>query len=228
VGSAAVVASEFLGRMLEYDFPSLYRSYENPMRVVAGYFAGCYGWATLVLSCAGFAAAAFSPRVARRRAGFVLVVAGLAWLEWLLVVRQLGEQYTLHFTPAIVLGLVLLVLAPLPGRVLALQAVAAALVLATSLASFAIGLWGKPSVPYGVARLFARGWTPLVRSDYSEVAELVKTLRAHGGSESPIYVVGSSASTPGCCAPRTATWPGRRARSRCSRFPRSTRRPTTR
>jgi hypothetical protein len=26
-------------------------------------------------------------------------------LEWLFVVRQTGEQYTLHFTPVIVLGL---------------------------------------------------------------------------------------------------------------------------
>lgn len=192
LATAVLLAPGFVRRMLEHDYPSLYRSYEMPLGALGSYFAGGYGWAALLLAGAGFAGAALSPRVDRRGVGFVLLFAGLQWGQWCLLVRQVGEQYTLHFTPALVLGLVLLLHAPPRGRLGGLRAAAGVLVVGSSVANFAIGLWGVPRVPARLEALFADGGPPLVRPDHAEVLELVRVLRTRAAPASSVYLVASS------------------------------------
>lgn len=189
---AAAVGYDFVRRMLAYDFPTLYRSYEQPLGALAAFFSSCYGWITLLLACAGFGVAALSPFGERRRASFVLLFAVLSWAQWWLLVRQVGEQYTLHFTPTIVLGLVLLLLTPFPGPLAGLRPSAVVLVLGSSIANLVFGLWGPEThVPPSLEALVVERWTPLVRSDYSEIADLVRVLRA-GGPERGVFVLASS------------------------------------
>jgi hypothetical protein len=193
LATGVVTAASSVRRMLVLDYSSLYRSYEQPLGVLTTYFVGCYGWATLLLACAGFAVAALSPGVGRRRARFVLLFCGLSWVQWSLVVRQVGVQYTLHFTPTIVLGLCLLLFAPLPGRWSGLRPSAVVLVLGSSVANLYLGLWGPATpVPRSLQPLVVRGWTPLVRSDYSEIVALVRALRADTGPGPAAFVVSSS------------------------------------
>ncbi len=193
LGLAAAIAPGFVRRMLEYDFPTLYRSYEQPLGVLTTYFARCYGWVTVLLAGAGYAVASRSPLVDRRRASFVLLFAGSCWTLWCLFVRQVGEHYTLHFTPAIVLGLVLLLLAP-SGRLAGLQPSAVVLVLGASVANLALGLWGPEThVPQSLEPLVVGQWTPLVREDYAELVDLVHDLRAKAVASPGIFLVASSA-----------------------------------
>ena len=193
LATSVAVASGSVRHMLEHDFLSLYRSYEQPLGALVGYFADCYGWLTLLLAGAGFAVAARSTLVDRRRAAFVLIFACLSWAQWCLLVRQVGEQYSLHFTPAVVLGLVLLLWTPLPGWTSGLRPLALVLVLGSSLLNFTLGLWGvKTHVPTTLQELSVTTWTPLVRADYSEVVDLVRQLRAPTGPAPGIYLVSSS------------------------------------
>jgi hypothetical protein len=192
LATAVVIAPRSVRRMAEHDFLALYRSYEQPLGALVTYFGGCYGWLTLLLAGAGFAAA-FSTPVVRRRSAFVLTFACLSWAQWCLVVRQVGEQYTLHFTPAIVLGLVLLPLALPRRRPPGLRPLAVVLVLGSSVVNFAVGLWGPwTGVPPSVEALVAGQWPPLVRSDHAEMAELVRVLRAESGPPGGVVLVSSS------------------------------------
>ena len=191
LATAVVVAPSSVRRMVEYDFSSLYRSYELPLGPLLGHFAGYYGWLTVLLAGAGFARGARSPQVEFRPTAFVLIFASLSWAQWWLAVRQVGEQYSLHFTPAVVVGLVLLAWSPRQTR---RRLVAASLVLVSSLLSFCVGLvWTEDVVPPRLEALFAESWPPLVRPDYPEVVALVQSLRAAaGGSGNGLYVVSSS------------------------------------
>ncbi len=192
LATGVAVAPAFVRRILEHDFTSLYRSYEQPPAAFTRYFVDCYGLGTLVLAGAGFAVSAFSPRADWRRVRFVLLFGGLSWMHWLFLVRQVGEQYTLHFTPTIVVGLCLLLVGPLPVRQPFSRPAVVGLVLASSAANLALGLGGLSLAPPALRPLVAEPRPPLVRPDYDAVVDLVRSLRGGAGAEQGIFVVASS------------------------------------
>lgn len=193
LGLALAVASPYVQRMMEYDFSSLYRSYELPLDWLLIDFMSFYGGLVLLLSGMGFIAAARSPLIDRRVLVFVTIFAGLSWAQWWLVVRQVGSQYTLHFTPAVVVGLVLFVWTPSLGdRGPSFSKQALSIVVGACLLNVTFGFWRAGSGSSNPLQLFAEEWTPLVRSDYAEISRLVHRLRSEARPGDGIFVAASS------------------------------------
>jgi hypothetical protein len=169
----------------------LYTAYEEPARVVLDWYAGVYGPAALILAALGLVLGWRAHILDRSRTAFLALFAALSALQWLVAVRQLGEQYTLHFTPVIILGLAALlwriwgIEAPL-ARAIARTAFTAVLV-----ANVVFGLT-TVAVRSSVRRGFGGAWVPLVRWDYEVLAELVDYLRQTTNPLQGIYVVASS------------------------------------
>jgi hypothetical protein len=189
-----VVARDYVRRLSAYDFPTLYRSYEQPLDTALGWYLAPYGWLAWILAAAGFGLGLASPRVHRSRARFVLLFGAVSGLQWWWRVRQIGEQYTLHFTPLIVLGWLLLCVAcfdRLPRR---LARPAVGILVGIALVNLFLGLtYPDRTGDLWIRPLFAARWAPLVRLDYAEMLRLVKFLRADSKAEEGVYVVASSA-----------------------------------
>jgi hypothetical protein len=187
----AALGRGFLVRLRAYDFASLYRAYEEPVPVVFAWYAGAYGWTVVALAAGGAIAAWRAGLLHRSRASFLALWAAVSLLQWLFAVRQLGEQYTLHFTPFLVLGLAALlwtiwsIEAPL-RRALARTAFTIVLV--------ANVVFGLTTVAKGslLRSAFGGSWVPLVRADYGTLAEFVEYLRQTSNPAQGIYVVASS------------------------------------
>ncbi len=120
----------------------------------------------------------------------------------MIVVKQLGEQYSLLFTPWIAVGLVAFVGTAwhrLRGR---RRTVVVAATILYLLANTTIRLTpidvigaGAPSVPgIGVPmrELFGARFPPATRSDYDTIARLVDYLRAEASVNDQVYVAASS------------------------------------
>jgi hypothetical protein len=194
LAATAVVAAlgrGFVERLWSYDFVRLYRGYEEPPLVVLGWYASAYGGAATALAAVGVVAGWRRGIVHRPRMALVVLFGAVSAVQWLLAVRQVGEQYTLHFTPVLAIGLVALlwtiwsIEAPL-WRALARTAFALVLV--------ANAIFGLSTVADGssVRDAFGGGWPPLVRWDYDRLSEFVAYLRQTSNPEQGIYVVASS------------------------------------
>ena len=191
--TSVVVGLGFLERVRAYHFHSLYRGYEEPAGVVFDWFVAPYGWLAVAVALSGVVAGARSGVLRRRRISFLVLFTGVAALQWLVGVRQLGEQYTLAFTPLVVIGLaaglwaVDLVRRPLPR--LAARALLAALLAANAV----LGLSSVDIGSAAAARLFFAGrWTPLKSEGYDAVTDVVGYLRKSTKPEEGIFVVASS------------------------------------
>ncbi len=185
----AVVGHSFLYRSLTTNYSALYAAYMQPATVVVDWYAAAYGGVALALAGIGFAVG-FGRRTIGCDAGrLVLLVGGFAFLEWAVVVRQTGEQYTLHFTPFVVLGLVVLLWSVKPRK-----AVVPALGLVLGV-NCLVGLTplALPGIGRSDSRWLAMRELPLTRTDQAEVASAVGYLRETVPPGAPIYVVASSA-----------------------------------
>jgi hypothetical protein len=181
----------FLTRLWSYDFARLYRAYEEAPRHVVEWYADAFGLALIGLAVLGALAAARAGLAHRAPLAYLALFAALSTLQWVFFVRQLGEQYTLHVTPLLVLGLTALLFriwsirAALP-RALARTALAAILV-ANALLGLTVVAAESP-----VRRAFGGAWVPLIRWDYDEVARLVDFLRGISNAYQGVYVIASS------------------------------------
>jgi hypothetical protein len=187
----AALGRGFVERLRSYDFASLYRGYEEPALVVLGWYARVYGAAVLALAALGVIAGWRSRILHRSRMAFLALFGALSLLQWLLAVRQLGEQYTLHFTPVIVLGLAALLWTIWSIEAPLRRAVARTAFTVVLVANVLFGL-STVAVGSSVRRAFGGAWVPLVRWDYETLAELVEYLRKTTNPEEGLYVVASS------------------------------------
>jgi hypothetical protein len=184
----------FLLRALSTDYIASYASYMEPFGVVLEAYAEFYGWLTFILVGLGGIAFVYNRKIRREGVIFLSLYGALALLLWVLVVGQISVHYTLHFTPVIVLTLVLLIwtvrfeFKRLVFRVLAISIIC--LYLASNLL-FALNT--SPILTDPVSRsFFAVSMPPLTRPDYAEVAKLVAYLRDTTTATEPIYVAASS------------------------------------
>ena len=193
--TSAVVGLGFLERVRAYDFRSLYRGYEEPAGVVWHWYVAPYGWLAVALALVGVVAGARSGLLRPPRISFVALFTAVSALQWVIAVRQLGEQYTLQFTPLVVIGLAALLWSL--DLVRRPAAHAAARVLLTTLlgANAILGLSNLDVGSASAARpLFAGGWMPLYSWDYDVVSDLVEYLRKSTKPGEGIFVVASSRS----------------------------------
>jgi hypothetical protein len=193
VVTSAVVGLGFLERVRAYDFRSLYRGYEEPAGVVLPWYVAPYGWLAVALALAGVALGARSGILRRPRIAFVVLFTAVCALQWVIAVRQLGEQYTLQFTPLVVIGLAALFWSLDRVRRAALHAAARVLLITLVAANAILGLSNLDLGSASAARpLFAGGWMPLYSWDYDVVADVVEYLRKYTKPGDAIFVVASS------------------------------------
>jgi hypothetical protein len=201
------VGRPFVARLLTTDFRSLYASYEMPPLTNLAYYAIHYGWLALAVALAGLV---WSARREQNRPAALFVLFGgcLAFLQWILFVRQLGVHYPLHFTTWVVLGLTAAalgvrdaVMARMPALSRTAHAGLIAPVVLLLLGSAWVGLSGLGSSEPG-PRLFPERFPPRISRDGAEIQRLLETLRSQSGvpraggngpARGTIYVAASSA-----------------------------------
>jgi hypothetical protein len=193
--SAFLVARPAALRFLQHDFYGLYTAYLNPRSLVATQLLEQYGAAAVAGAVLGFGIAFKTGVAERRRALFLVGFGVISFVQWVLVVRQIGEQYTLQFTPIVTVGLTMLawtlwLRGGRPGR----TAVAwlGPAFLAANLAYGVGGAHEFTNAESPLRQLLAPNWPPLVRWDHDEVARLVGALRDLTTPEDPIFVAASS------------------------------------
>jgi len=188
-----LVAWTYVQRLLAYDVPVLHRSYEVPLSLSLRWYLAPFGWVSWVAAVLGLLWGSWSATVDRTRLAFIQIFAVSSAAVWLFWVRQVGEQYTLHFTPAVVLGdFMFCWLTYQHGRrrwrVLAVGTLGCAF-----LVNAFLGLsYRRPRLPFGTRALFAGRWAPLVSQDYYPMYLLLSTLRHEVRPSEAIYVVASS------------------------------------
>ena len=187
------VGLPFTYHVLTQDVTALYASYEVPVSRSLQWYVTIYGWVICMAAVVGYVIGLFVRSIRREPVVFIVLFAGLLLVEWILLVRQLGEHYTLHFTPSMVWGPAILgwtVWRNAGRRLRVMAAGAGGLYL---LANLAVGL--TPLVigtGFGAGPLFAVKSPPLTRPDYDNVAQLIDYLRGLTAGGQPIYVAASS------------------------------------
>lgn len=190
-----VVGHYFLLRILTREFASYYRAYEMPLRDTLAWFVKPYGLPVCILSALGFVAGLRARILDPAAARLILIFGTLSFAQWVVVARQIGEQYTLHFTPAVVLGLTCL-LATMERRFDPKQRKLASGGLTAFLcANLVFGLSGL-SVAYQAGTLrslaFAANWPPLKAHAYDDVRRLVEFLHGRVAPQAPLFLAASS------------------------------------
>ena len=196
----AVLAWPFLAHSLRTDF-ARYGSWEQPAIANWRWYRDAFGTPLFLLGPLGLAVGLAAHMVAARPGRFLLVLALVSTAQWMLLVRQIGVHYTLHFTPWIALGVVAagwttwrrgsrrLRLALLGGLVSYLGLnVTAALTPSDALAPAL-----RDVVAAARARsLLAAHTPPVTRPDRDAIAALLGDLRRVAAPADPIYVAASS------------------------------------
>ncbi len=188
--TAGLLGPGFLRRLLAYDFGLLQEGYETPIGAQLRYFANGYG--LLMVSCAavGLWLGLRSARLDREAFAVVAAFGALQALQWLFFVRQIGEQYSLHLTPTLVLCTWALAWS-LPTA--AARRVVAAGVGLVAVANLWLGLNANdPWTGSPARRLAAANWPPRRHPGYEGILGLVSALRASPSAAQPVFVAASS------------------------------------
>lgn len=190
-----VVGHYFLLRILTREFASYYRAYEMPLRDTLAWFVKPYGLPVCFLSALGFVAGLRARILDPAAARLVLVFGALSFAQWVGVARQIGEQYTLHFTPTVVLGLTCLLWTILLRFETRTQRLASGGVAVFLCANLLFGLSGlRVAYEPGPLRssVFAANWPPLKSRAYDDVRRLVEFLHGQVPAQSPLFLAASS------------------------------------
>jgi hypothetical protein len=183
----------FVYHVLTENVVTLYASYMLPVLQSVQWYVWAYGWVICLAAAIGIGIGMLARTLEQEATAFTLLFGGLLFLEWILIVRQLGEHYSLHFTPFIVLGLAALGWTIWrktsgPARTMTLGLGGAYL-----LANLVIGLTPEKIAGNAVLKpLFAGKSAPLTRPDYAVAANMIGYLRDLTARGEPIYVAASS------------------------------------
>jgi len=187
----AIIGRPFLLKMLTTDYGELYASYALPPGFVFDFYLSNYGWIILPLALLGFAIGAKKGVVDRPVAQTLMLLGGISFLQWILLVRQVGVHYTLHFTPFVLLGLSAFFWTIWSTRKDASRWLILSGGMGLLIVNAVIVLSPQPINPK-LQRLFSYRYPPLFRTDYDQIVELVDYLRSSIPERAGIYVVDSS------------------------------------
>jgi hypothetical protein len=192
-GVLLTIGYGFARRVLAFDFGALYQGYENAISFVLRSFLTPYGWSSLIAAAAGLLLSPLASVAERGRVAFLTLFAAVSGLQWLLVVRQVGENYTLHFTPFVVAGLLMLGWSLWRLSRPRWRAALATLGCLWLLSNAVLALSTLKIAEDAVWRpLLAAQWEPLRRCDYNAILNLARFLGENGPQDARVYVAASS------------------------------------
>lgn len=188
--TAGLLGPAFVRRVLGLDHRALHRSYEMPIGVLGSSLVEGYGLLFLLAAGGGLVLGLRSRRLERGALAGVAGFGALQALLWMAAVRQVGEQYSLHFTPAIVLCAWALAWSLAETRSRA--ALGAVLGLLGCL-NLWLGLATRDPWEASPARqLLAANWPPRLHPGYDGLLQLARALRASPLATRPVFVAASS------------------------------------
>ena len=187
-----IPAREFTTRALTTDFRGLYASWSLTFTDIFTYYLNFYGWLTWILVIIGFILGFILVTLPFQRGVFIISTGIISLVNLLVILRYDSLQYTLHFTPFIVLGLITLLVTSYRKftNKLRLITIVSGVYLGINFLFMLTGL-GKFNLP--LRSIFAANYPPQVRQDYQQIQKLTNYLRQVAAKKEPIYVISSSA-----------------------------------
>ncbi len=191
LSTLAILAWPFFINALTQDYSILYSSYAQSPGELFWYYLNIYSWPVWSLALLGLFMGLFTRTLSPVHAGFVILYGTIALTQWIFMVHYISPNYTLHFTPFIVLGLTALgwtiwLNHKKRVHIAVLGLIIVYLILNTVNSLSAWQLFDN------VHSFFSSRFPPRVRNDYSEVVRLVDYLRATTSPRTPIFVASSS------------------------------------
>ncbi len=193
----------FIVRVISTNFTELYASYEQPINVSIQYYRGYYGWICIILAILGIISGVLNHVINRSVARFIYLFFILLTLQWILIVKQLGFHYSMHFTPWIILGLsafawtVWETLKNKVWRKIAILIFSLYMFLNMFISLMPVNILLKTEIGpvlwnTNLWKLFANNNPPFERSDEEALSKLVTHLREISEPDDLIYVAASS------------------------------------
>lgn len=186
------VAWSFTLRALTADYVSLYDSWSRPVEEVAQFYGALYGWWVWVVVLLGFVAGWRTGVLAKPVALLISSFGVLSLCIWLFRLRYTETYYALHFAPFVLLGITAF------GATLWLRCRAFWKWMLLGLLSGALMVNAIVGItPFGAVQspgrsLWAMSYPPPLRSNYTEITQLVQLLRSLTPEQEPIFVVYSA------------------------------------
>lgn len=187
-----ITAREFTSRALNTDFRDLYASWSLSFPEILTHYDNFYGWLTWILIIFGFSLGLMKRTLNISGIIFMSSAGIISLFNLLVVIRYDSFQYTLHFTPFAIIGLVILgvtLYTTFPDK-------SKLIVISSSIylgLNFLFMLTGLGKLDFPLRSLFAANYPPQVRQDYRQVQQLTAYLRQLAPNKEPIYVISSSA-----------------------------------
>jgi len=194
----AAIARPYLAIATQRNYSTLYESYVMPYGKLFHQYVDFYGIGLPIFSAVGLILAWRSKNqigiFSRPSYIILLTFYPICAIEWIGILRYMGVQYTLHFTPLIILGLITLIWAMIslikpPIRNLLIVTVLGYLALNLTLSFTPLGQSLSLTPAKTLVSLYA---PPPYRSDYPELVRLMQALHRLAPNQEPLYLVGSS------------------------------------
>lgn len=187
----------FLFHVLGHSYLALYSSYAESLSEVSRSYLSGFGWGLWALAILGFVLGIWTRVLSSSPTLVVLFFGAISALEWIVVVRQWGPQYGLHFALVVVLGVV-----SLGWTIWARTGGIARSAILTALALFLVLNFVNAVVPAKwitneqLQSVFTPNYPPLVRNDYNTVAQLIAYLRTVTKGKATYVVASNSVLNP--------------------------------
>lgn len=188
----AVFGWSFLVLAYKSDYSFLYSSFSFAPTTVLVFYALSYGLFFTAFGLTGYLVALRLQEVNRLALLFFSLFGAYSLLQWAFLVGMNSVNYTLHFTPFLIVGasLVLWFLYSRSRPFLKIASLSLTGLLLLCNLLVALSLPGLP-VPLATP-LFSPPHPPFLRRDKAEIVRLVNALRERGESRRPIYVAAAS------------------------------------
>lgn len=187
-----IMAREFTNRALTTDFRDLYASWSLSFLEIFVHYGNLYGWLTWGLIILGFSLGLMKRTWNISGIIFISSTGIISLFNLLVIIRYDSFQYTLHFTPFAIIGLV--ILGTTAYRIFPDKS--KSIIIGSSIylgLNFLFMLTGLGKLEFPLRSLLAANYPPQVRQDYQQIQQLTAYLRQLAPNKEPIYVISSSA-----------------------------------
>ncbi|WAL58450.1 hypothetical protein [Thermocoleostomius sinensis] len=189
VSIVVLLATEFAQRVVTSDYVALYESWSRSFAEALTFYVRLYGWGVWLLVGLGLLAGLLTRILAVPIVLFILTFGGVSLTVWLVKLRYTETYYAIHFVPLIVLGITALLWSIIltiynRKRIILLTCISLYL-----LSNILMGLTPIGKAQFRLRSAFAASYSPIVRTNYGAVIQVVDFLRQIAPNQEPIFVV---------------------------------------